>query len=59
MQVQAGAETKMDGEYECVRCHSEIKVLKGERVPRCEKCGGELFEFKREVGGRMTMSRGN
>jgi DNA-directed RNA polymerase subunit RPC12/RpoP len=44
MLVLAGEEVSEEGKFRCQRCNNEVQVPKGSSVPKCLKCGHDIFE---------------
>jgi DNA-directed RNA polymerase subunit RPC12/RpoP len=45
MPVLAGEETSEEGDFCCQKCSHEVRLNKGQSVPKCENCGHDIYDF--------------
>ncbi|HVO93719.1 MAG TPA: hypothetical protein VMT22_12805, partial [Terriglobales bacterium] len=44
MTILSGEEVDQGAAFNCQKCNYEIRVRKGESVPKCPHCGHDIFE---------------
>jgi DNA-directed RNA polymerase subunit RPC12/RpoP len=43
MTILAGEEVSEGGTFRCEQCHREVQVGKAQSVPKCPRCGHDIF----------------
>lgn len=57
MSAQAGDTAGEGGDFRCERCNHQVRVNKGEPIPRCPACGHTSFDARlHETSGRSARS---
>jgi Zinc-ribbon containing domain len=51
-QVQAGQRVQETGEFYCTKCNSKVRVMKGDRIPRCPQGHHEFKTATGQPGGK-------
>jgi Zn finger protein HypA/HybF involved in hydrogenase expression len=52
MSANAGEAAEEGGEFRCAHCHEKVRVSKGDKIPKCPKCGNGTFDTRvRETSG--------
>lgn len=46
----AGEEVSEEKQLRCQKCNHEVQVPKGSSVPKCSKCGHDIFESSEPNG---------
>jgi DNA-directed RNA polymerase subunit RPC12/RpoP len=46
----AGEEVSEEKKLRCQKCNHEVQVPKGSSVPKCSKCGHDIFESSEPNG---------
>jgi Zn finger protein HypA/HybF involved in hydrogenase expression len=55
MSAHAGESAQEGGEFRCANCHERVRVNKGQKIPACPNCGGEVFDSRQnETSGRAA-----
>jgi Zn finger protein HypA/HybF involved in hydrogenase expression len=44
MSLRSGETVNKSGEYKCEKCHTEVYVTNGRKLPKCPNCGNESFD---------------
>lgn len=47
MSARAGERARQTGGFVCESCHGKVHVTKGDRIPRCPRCGNDTFGERR------------
>jgi predicted RNA-binding Zn-ribbon protein involved in translation (DUF1610 family) len=50
MILLAGEELSKEGKLRCEKCNNELQIPKGGSVPKCPKCGHDIFESSEPNG---------
>lgn len=46
MSAHAGEKAREGGDFRCQKCHEQVRVNKGEKIPKCPNCGNETFDTR-------------
>ena len=46
MAARSGEEAREGGDFRCAKCHQQIRVNKGDNIPKCPNCGNETFDTR-------------
>jgi DNA-directed RNA polymerase subunit RPC12/RpoP len=49
MTILAGEEVSEGTTLQCQKCNHQVKVNKGQSVPKCPNCGHDIFDEGRET----------
>ncbi len=50
MPFLAGEQVDEGGTFQCQKCNQQVRVAKGESIPKCAKCGHDIFDAVGEGG---------
>ncbi len=46
MAAKTGETAQEGGDFRCEKCHTKVRVNKGERIPKCPKCANRTFDTR-------------
>jgi predicted RNA-binding Zn-ribbon protein involved in translation (DUF1610 family) len=55
MSAHAGEQAQEGGDFRCERCHRQVHVNKGGKIPKCPHCGNDSYDTRmHETSGRSA-----
>lgn len=54
MSVKAGEKAQKSGDLHCEKCHHEVHVTVGRKIPRCPHCGNESYSSRTHETGNKS-----
>jgi Zinc-ribbon containing domain len=42
--TRTGETARVFGEFRCHRCHQHARIVKGQVLPKCPRCGGDGYD---------------
>jgi Zn finger protein HypA/HybF involved in hydrogenase expression len=54
MAAKAGETARETGDFRCERCHQQVHVTKGHKIPKCPHCGNDIFDTRYHEPGRKS-----
>lgn len=54
MTAHAGEHARRTGDFVCGRCHHQVHVSDGDRIPKCPNCGNDEFDERRNEPGNKS-----
>ncbi|HZS82278.1 MAG TPA: hypothetical protein VFA50_05375 [Stellaceae bacterium] len=52
MTAESGEAASETGDFRCARCHHQVHVTKGHKIPKCPNCGNDTFGTRVHEPGR-------
>jgi Zn finger protein HypA/HybF involved in hydrogenase expression len=52
MAAHAGEAAQETGDFRCAKCHQQVHVTKGKKIPICPHCGNDAFDTRYHEPGR-------
>lgn len=46
MAAIAGTIARETGYFRCAKCHEQVHVTQGKKIPPCPRCGGDTFDAR-------------
>ena len=46
MAAKAGERAWETGDFRCAKCHQQVHVTKGDKIPKCPNCGNDTFDTR-------------
>ncbi|MGN6553294.1 MAG: zinc ribbon-containing protein [Verrucomicrobiota bacterium] len=46
MAAHTGEQAREGGDFRCQKCHHQVRVNKGEKIPKCPNCGNTVFDTR-------------
>lgn len=46
MAAHAGETARETGDFRCEKCHEQVHVTKGHKIPKCPNCGNDTFDTR-------------
>lgn len=59
MAAHAGEPAWKSGTFHCERCNEKVRVNKGDKIPKCPKCGGATFDERTGEPARQPELKGH
>jgi ribosomal protein L37AE/L43A len=54
MAATAGERARKTGDFRCEKCHNQVHVKAGEKIPKCPKCGNDSFDTRVHEPGNKS-----
>lgn len=54
MSAHTGEKARETGDFRCDRCHHQVHVDAGHRIPECPNCGNDTFDARYHEPGNKS-----
>jgi hypothetical protein len=54
MSAKAGETARETGDFRCAKCHHQVHVTKGKKIPKCPNCGYDTFDTRYHEPGNKS-----
>jgi Zn finger protein HypA/HybF involved in hydrogenase expression len=54
MAAHAGEKARETGDFRCEKCHHQVHVTEGDRIPDCPNCGNDTFDTRYHEPGNKS-----